>query len=270
MKIRKDFVTNSSSSSFIIGKKEDESVTIESVYQTVRGLYKELLAKRDELIEYIKANPKLKLEYHEYPDENYATFGFKNGGVKDDYDGSINRTIKKQFGIDTWDSFDADYGWLDCETYQEYESYWIQKMKESKSYKIYAPFTIGDFLEEKKINWLHWNQYVKDEYDSEDVDDIHCINSKSNVLGWYFPYAEEAFDTELSCETCRNNNWCEVKEKIKCQSCSAEIREKAIPEDKACLYLLGRVCIYSESGYINNYVVERLSEISEYSCNHMG
>ena len=40
--------------------------------------------------------------------------------------------------------------------------------------------------------------------------------------------------------------------------------------DKACLFLLGRICIHSECGYIPEYVVEKLSEVSEYACNHMG
>ena len=45
---------------------------------------------------------------------------------------------------------------------------------------------------------------------------------------------------------------------------------KEFPKEKACLYLLGRVCIHSESGYILNNVVNKLRDISEYSCNHMG
>lgn len=270
MKIRQDFVTNSSSSSFIIGKKEDESVSIESVYQTIKGFYRELLGKRDALIEHIQNNPKLNLEYYESPDSDYCTFQFKKGAMKNDKDGAISRNLERDFGVSTYDYFQKDYSWMECKTYKDYENYWIEKMKASKSYSVHAPFTIVDFLEEKTINWLHWNQYVKDDEDYYYEDNIHRVDSKSDTLGWYFPYAEEAFDENHNCETCRNKEWCDSDDKKECEDIKSLICGKKVPEKQACLHLLGRVCIHSESGYIPDYIVKKLKKISEYSCNHMG
>lgn len=62
-------------------------------------------------------------------------------------------------------------------------------------------------------------------------------------------------------------SWCNREE---CEQQKIFLKGKDVPEDKACLYLLGRICIHSECGYIPDYVVEKLSGISEYSCNHMG
>ena len=55
-----------------------------------------------------------------------------------------------------------------------------------------------------------------------------------------------------------------------CEPMAESFKRKGIPEDKVCLYVLGKICVCSECGYLPDYVVERLEEISEYSCNHMG
>ena len=53
MKIRMDFVTNSSSSSFIIGKAKQNNYTVEDVYTILKKLYLKYEEKKQELIPYI-------------------------------------------------------------------------------------------------------------------------------------------------------------------------------------------------------------------------
>lgn len=258
LKIREDFVTNSSSSSFVIGKKDDETVTINSVFQTIKGFYKEYLAKRDALVQHITDNPKLGIVYQETENGKWYRFKFLKGDIWDSKRNSdIDKAIEKDFSISTWDYFAKDYDWLECETYQDYESYWLERINAADPYKLHAPFTIADFFEEKEINWLHCRGSKEN----------HHVNSKSNVLNWYFEYAKEAFENTENCDNCDRLSWCD---EAMCEQQRTLIEAEDIPEDKACLYLLGRICIHSECGYIPDYVVEKLREISAYSCNHMG
>lgn len=54
LKIRNGFVTNSSSSSFIIGKANDNTVTIDSVYQEIKELYKQYYKSCSEMYSYVE------------------------------------------------------------------------------------------------------------------------------------------------------------------------------------------------------------------------
>ena len=257
MKVRSDFVTNSSSSSFVIGKKDDTSATIESVYQIVRGFYIDFLYARDEAQMYIASNPEFPVKYIS---DEYGYCYFECIEKDRDKYWQVKDLFEEKFGISTFEYFAPQYEWLDCDSYLEYEKYWLGKMKDSHG-RDNAPFTIADFLEEKEVEWLHYNFNPK--YDTK----VHAVNSKSDVLGWYFPYIEEAFEHTENCECCRYYKWCNKEE---CEKARLNIVTNNIPEDMACLYMLGRVCVHSECGYMPDYVVNKLRDVSEYSCNHMG
>lgn len=239
MKIRLDYITNSSSSSFIVGKKDDSSVSVESVYQTIRSMYLGLKEKISNVVQYLSEHPSIPIEYKN------GDFSFTKKDKDGHYD--IRKNIEELFGIDVLYYYPVSYDWIDCETYEDYEKFWKDRFKEQSKQRDYAPFTIGDFSNHRAIFWPHCS------YPQNLLYEPQCTSAQSEVYEWY---ADEYRHLE--------------PEERKGSPLPQPDELSQEEGNNACFLYLGKVCIYSECGLIPEYIVEQLSKISNYSCNHMG
>ncbi len=283
MKVRTDFVTNSSSSSFVIGKYDD-NMTVDTVFNILKGLYQEYLDKRDAL--------KADCEKYGIVWNDTGYFEFKEGKSWDKKNEQINKQIERIYGISTWDSFHWDYGWMSCETYADYEKYWLAKIIEDKERKekgekvknIYAPFSIADFSKDKEFNAIEDGTYCLEGKQSTKA-------SQSDIFGWYVGCSEALFgdsfyekidgnfydrDGEVVVPKCeRHCSWCSYNEKsnkaaFTCDEIIEKVKNGEITDENAIAMILGKICIMSECGWIPDRIVDKLGNMSNFWCNHMG
>lgn len=182
MKIRNSFVTNSSSSSFVIEKSNANS--IDNCYQLVKMAYIEMFEKVEEVKKQIKS-------IKDYPimfDEENSMFKFKKDIIKkwdNEKRWEFEDRFEETFGVTCCVRFYVgDIGWLEtANTYDEYVEYWINKIKENKGqkYMVHAPFIIVLLNKDNTpiVNVMYGNDTADTEYKTSNKRIL------DNVIGWY-------------------------------------------------------------------------------------
>ena len=85
-----------------------------------------------------------------------------------------------------------------------------------------------------------------------------------SILCWYMPCYD---DNSRNCSTCRYTKYCDFHKK--CPDLIDKVKD-ANGDIDVVFEVFGQFCVASECGYIPDYVVQRLSGLSTFACNHMG
>lgn len=233
MKYRTDFVTNSSSTCFLLGKKGDGIHTVDFVFNLLKEFYRKHLEKHDEILRLMKEHPEYCLRRVE--DEHFHCHYFE-------YDEEVDVPEHLEYYLGNSNNFFYDdAGWLNCKTYREYEQLWKEK----------APFVIADF--ENSTDYPLLDEFTDTNYEErKSIDDGYMYS--------IFEYEVGGFP----CKQCSTPPNCYEHLDQDCKRLQNFLKGNHTKYAMAALDLLGKACVYSTRQKLPEFMENELIAISNY------
>lgn len=233
MKVRYDFVTNSSSSSFIFGEPGGHKLKVEDVVTLVKDLAKKVVAVTDQLHSLIKADKYLYTLVEEYKN---ATSYERKYELEDKIEETwvietIKAQMKEQKIIDDTD---------DTESAKELAEEVLM---------VYLGTYSGELEKIKEIaeSTDKYSLPIKSEIIDLRKDSSIVSEYAEDIIGWY-EYEDECKD---------------IKDKM------LKDKESLTAQQIAHKYF-GEIAIMGECGYIPDLIATLLYDKVKFGCNHMG
>lgn len=232
MKVRYDFVTNSSSSSFIFGEPGGHKLKVEDVVTLIKDLAKKLVAVTDQLDSLIKADKYLYTLVEEYKN---ATSYERKYELEDKIEETwvietIKAQLKEQKIIDDTD---------DTESAKELAEEVLM---------VYLGTYSGELEKIKEIaeSTDKYSLPIKSEIIDLRKDSSIVSEYAEDIIGWY-EYEDECKD---------------IKDKM--------LKDKELTAQQIAHKYFGEIAIMGECGYIPDLIATLLYDKVKFGCNHMG
>lgn len=232
MKVRYDFVTNSSSSSFIFGEPGGHKLKVEDVVTLIKDLAKKLVAVTDQLDSLIKADKYLYTLVEEYKN---ATSYERKYELEDKIEETwvietIKVQLKEQKIIDDTD---------DTESAKELAKEVLM---------VYLGTYSGELEKIKEIaeSTDKYSLPIKSEIIDLRKDSSIVSEYAEDIIGWY-EYEDECKD---------------IKDKM--------LKDKELTAQQIAHKYFGEIAIMGECGYIPDLIATLLYDKVKFGCNHMG
>lgn len=171
MKIRADFVTNSSSSSFIISNQKFSNK--EDMYQEIKSLFINYFKKANEMINYCRKDNRFEI----IENDGYIRIAINPEKAGKPPYFKIWDEMEERFGLELYSIASSMPKWIKkCKTYEQFVAYF-----EDDKYSM--PFTLIDIFNQS----------------SQDKEDV------SDILKWYFPCFNSVYD-DIDCQYCQEKS----------------------------------------------------------------
>lgn len=257
MKVRLSFVTNSSSSSFIIGAP-NSSYTVDDIYDVIK---EEVLKEEEKYKNFIKIMDENGIKYRLL--QSFCPYT-KEVAINEEASRKKFQELEFFTGDEQYKNTFSSFSFyikeeIVFDTYEKYSEYWDKKTKEIK-YSC-APFAIYDLSKKQPVFSLGLLEYSSTKCTCGKIISNNLYNSFSREMMYFFEFPNYIYTYMGNCKICENWEYCDSDAKAMCKETKERIIKEKIPSEKCALFFLGKILVRSFHG-LKDQTYRRLQDMS--------